>query len=623
MNNYNYALIGNCTTAALISDECSIDWLCFPFFDSPSLFGRILDKDKGGYFKICGVDTVSCRQTYLYDTAILKTVFQTKTGVFEVRDYMPRFHAYQGETYCPPEVQRDIHVISGAPEIIVDFKPRPNYGADEPHFAFEEDHIKIISKKGDFESYFLYTNLDHRKVIEGRPIVLTESSFLLLSYHEKLEEITLQKIYVEYEKTKSYWLDWCFRTKLPEKHRDLMVRSTMTLKLLTYQRTGAVVAAPTTSLPEIIGRERNWDYRYCWVRDASMIVDLYARIGHLQLATRYINFILNQLLLKHENIAVIYGINGARELVEKSLDHLSGYENSRPVRIGNDAYRQHQNDLYGELMETIYAYFFIGRGSEPYMDEEIWTTVCSLVSRVEALWRQPDCGIWERRGKMEHYVHSKMMNWVAMDRAAKIAELIGKDSYAAHCKNIAAQIKEDILTNGWSEQAQSFVMCYGSSQLDAAVLLMLHYGFLDSNDPRIVSTVRQIYKTLVKNNFTFRYVAEDDFGFPENAFIVCTFWMVNALYLIGEEEKARSMFENICSCANQFGLFAEDIETTTRRLTGNFPQGYSHLAFIQTVLLLETDYNWSHMHGVKKWLESHKHRQVHLPQDQTPKTEEA
>ena len=623
MKNYDYALIGNCTTAALISCECSIDWLCFPFFDSPSLFGRILDKDKGGHFKISATDVVSMHQMYLYDTAILKTVFETKQGIFEVRDYMPRFHAYQGDTYCPPEIQRDIHVIRGKPQIVVEFNPRPNYAADEASFVFEGSHIKILSKKADFESFYLYTNLDHKKVINGEPIELRESSFLLLSYHEKLEEIDIQKIYVEYEKTKSYWLDWAFRTRLPKKYRDMVIRSTITLKLLTYQRTGAVVAAPTTSLPEIIGGERNWDYRYCWVRDASMIVDLYARIGHMQLATRYINFVLNQLLLKHENIAVIYGINGERDLVEKSLDHLAGYENSKPVRIGNDAYRQHQNDLYGELMETIYAYFFISRGAEPYMDEEIWTTVCSLVSRVEALWRSPDCGIWERRGKMEHYVHSKMMNWVAMDRAAKIARLIGKHNFAGHCQKVAAEIKEDIMANGWNERVQSFVMCYGSDQLDASILLMLHYGFLENNDPKVISTVRQVYKQLVKDKFTFRYIAADDFGFPENAFLVCTFWMINALYLIGEEEKARDMFENILQCANRFGLFAEDIETSTRRLTGNFPQGYSHLAFVQTVLLLETDYNWSHMHGVKKWLESHKNRQIPLPTEETPKKEGA
>jgi alpha,alpha-trehalase len=615
MTNYDYAMIGNCTTAALISSDCSIDWLCLPFFDSPFLFGRLLDKDKGGYFKISGVDTVRQSQNYIANTAIFKTIFETKNGVFEVRDYMPRFHTIGGEVYCPPEIQRDIHVLSGKPKMIVEFCPKPNYALSEPEFIFEDHHVKILSKTGDFNSTYLYSNLDYKKIINGEPIELSGSSFLLLSYYEKLEEIKFNKIYVEYEKTKSYWLDWVYRTKLPDKYQAMVVRSTITLKLLTYQRTGAVVAAPTTSLPEIIGRERNWDYRFCWVRDGSMIIDLYARIGHMKLSGRYINFILNRMLLKHEDIAVVYGINGERVLVEKSLEHLSGYENSKPVRIGNDAYRQRQNDLYGEFIETIYAYYFIHQRDKSQMDEELWTNICSLVTHAQRIWKQPDCGIWERRGEMKHYVHSKMMNWVAMDRAAKIATLIGKKEYAKQWRETATEIKEDILTRGWSDKVQSFVMCYDCDHLDASTLLMLHYGFLDRKDPRIVSTVKQIHKHLVKNNYTFRYMEEDDFGFPENAFLVCSFWMINALYLIGEEDQARKMFEHISKCANQFGLFAEDVETSTTRLTGNFPQGYSHLAFIQTVLLLETDYNWSDVYGVRNWLETYAHRQpVSRPQ---------
>ncbi len=604
----NYAIIGNCTTAALISDECSIEWLCLPFFDSPSLFAQILDEQKGGCFKISAVDLIKKTQSYLPDTTILKTTFHTKQGIFEVRDYMPRFHTSLGEVYCPPEIHRNIQIISGNPQIIIDFKPKPNYALGDPLYVFTDNYVEIISQKGDYDNFFLYTNLDNHKVITGEPIELKEPSFFLLSYHEKLENITLNKLYVEYEKTKSYWLDWIYRTKLPEKYISMTVRSTITLKLMTYEKTGAVIAAPTTSLPEIIGKNRNWDYRFCWVRDASMIIDLYTRMGHVKLAAKYINFILNRMLLKHENISVMYGINGEKELVEKELSHLSGYESSRPVRIGNDAYRQKQNDVYGQLMETIYAFFFINPQDETYF-EEIWTVVCSLVKYVEDSWKEPDCGIWERRGERRHYVHSKMMSWVALDRAAKIAQFLGKTKYSEKCRISASKIKEDILNQGWNSDINSFVMCYGSNQLDASVLLMLHYGFLDRQDPRIISTVKKTYEQLVRNNFVFRYLEEDDFGLPENAFIVCTFWMINALYLIGEEKKAREMFENILKCANPLGLFSEDIEITTKRLTGNFPQGYSHLALIQTVLLLETDYNWSDVSGLKKWLSNPEHKQ--------------
>jgi len=592
-NPYDYAIIGNCTSAALVSPECSIDWLCFPFFDSPSLFARILDDQKGGYFRIWGVDTLKVEQSYLLNTPIVKTVFETKDGVFEVRDYMPRFVNSRGDVYCPSEIHRDIHVVRGRPKITIDLKPRPNYAYSDARFSLQEDYIKITSQKGEYNSFYLYCNLDHGKVLSGEWMELTESTYFLLSYHEKLDRVNLDKIYLEYEKTKSYWMDWSFRTKLPSKYKEMLTRSAITLKLLMFQKTGAVIAAPTTSLPEIIGLDRNWDYRYCWVRDASMIIDLYNRIGHRHSGEQYIRFILNRMLLKKDNISVVYGINGEKELIERTLDYLDGYCSSKPVRIGNDAYRQKQNDLYGELVEVIYSYFYINRSEHQSFNEEIWTVVRSLANTVTEVWREPDNGIWEQRGERKHYVHSKMMSWVAMDRAAKIAKFIGKDSYAQRCLSVASEIKQDILRQGWNDKVGSFTMSYGGCDLDAANLLMLHYGFLDPNDSRIVKTVHKTFEQLVRNDFVMRYTSSDAFGLPQNAFIVCTFWFINALYLIGERERAREMFERLIRCANRYGLFSEDIEISTKRLTGNFPQGYSHLAFIQTALLFETEYNWS------------------------------
>ncbi|MDD5439804.1 MAG: glycoside hydrolase family 15 protein [Candidatus Omnitrophica bacterium] len=591
---YDYAIIGNCTSAALVSSECSIDWLCMPFFDSASLFGKILDDKKGGYFKISSPNTRTIEQNYLVNSPILRTVFTTDDGVFEVRDYMPRFVTGADEYYCPSEVHRDILLISGKPKICVELKPRPNYGLSDVAYQCEHGRIKIVSANGKYVSCYLYSNLDHKKIIGGEPIELTGSSFLLFSYHEKLGTVDIDKVYYEYEKTKTYWLDWVRRSVLPPKHKNLMIRSAVTLKLLTFQRTGAVIAAPTTSLPEIIGKDRNWDYRYCWIRDASMIVDLYMRIGHYHSAKNYINFVLNRLLLKDENVSIVYGINGEGVLTEKILDHLDGYMGSRPVRIGNDAYRQVQNDIYGHLIEAVYTYFVINKNREKAsIDEEIWTVVRATSTNVIEKWRDPDNGIWEQRGQPRHYVHSKVMSWVAMDRAAKIAVFINKPHYATSWRLVAEEIKSDVLKNGWSEKAQSFSMYYGSDDLDAANLLMLHYGFLQKDDPRIVSTVRQAYACLTSNDFTFRYVCRDEFGLPQSAFIVCTLWMINALYLIGDEKTARAMLENLLNCANAFGLFSEGIDAATRRLIGNFPQGYSHLALIQTMLLLETNYNWS------------------------------
>lgn len=592
-NNYNYALIGNCTSAALVNHDCSIDWLCLPFFDSASVFARILDEEKGGYFKIWAKDIISVEQSYLYHTPIVKTVFTTKDGVFEVRDYMPRFSTNNADVYCPSEIHRNIFLVRGNPTITVELNPRPNYGLGPAKLSVHPEYLKISSLHGDYNSFYMYSNLNLEDIRQGKEIVLKESAYFLLSYHEKIEAVNQDKILMEYERTKGYWLYWVYRTRLPQKHKEMLIRSIVTLKLLMFQRTGAVIAAPTTSLPEIIGHERNWDYRYCWVRDASMIVDLFSRMGHARSALKYINFILNRMLLKEHDISVMYGINGEENLEERFLEHLSGYEGSRPVRIGNQAYQQKQNDVYGELIETIYTSFVVDARSDLLINEEVWTVVRSLARKVEEVWREPDCGIWERRGPMQHFVHSKVMSWVAMDRAAKIAQYIGKNQYADRFMNVARDIKEDILKNAWDEELKSFVMYYGSKDLDASNLLMFHYEFLDKEDPRMVQTVLKTQSNLVKDGYVLRYSADDEFGKPQNAFIVCTFWMINALYLIGREQEARDMLDRVMSCANKFGLFSEDVETDTGRLTGNFPQGYSHLAFIQTIFLLETQYDWS------------------------------
>jgi len=595
MENYNFGIIGNCTSAALVSADASIDWLCLPFFDSSSLFARILDKDKGGYFKITGVNTKKITQAYLSNTAILKTVVETEDGVFEIRDYMPRFKQNQNEYYCPSEIHRDIMVISGSPKVIIELDARPNYALGEGRYIMSDQYLKIISTAGIYNSFYLYTNLDREKIVRREPITLTRTtSYMLLSYHEKIGGVDENRVYIEYEKTKSYWLDWCYRTQVPVQYRAMVLRSIITLKLLMFQRTGAVIAAPTTSLPETIGTPRTWDYRYCWVRDASMIIDLYARLGHGRSSFRYINFILNRMLLKHENISVMYGINGERDLDEQQLEHLRGYMDSKPVRIGNNAHAQVQNDLYGELIEMIYTYLNLNIRREDFVNEELWTVVRSLVNQIRLVWRQPDAGIWEFRAINNHYLHSKLMCWVAMDRAAWIAQFFQNPSYAKQCCALADEIKKDILEKGWNPQRQAFTAYYGAEHLDAANLLMMHYGFLPADDPRIISTVRKSYEELVCNQFAFRYRENDDFGRPESAFLVCTFWMINALYLIGEKDKAFAMFENALAHANYLGLFSEDIDVATGRLTGNFPQGYSHLAFIQTVLLLETNYNWQY-----------------------------
>lgn len=595
-DNYHYGLIGNCTSAALVSRDGSIDWLCLPFFDSPSVFAQILDQEHGGFFKISGVRTTDISQRYVDDTAVLKTMFETEYGCFEINDYMPRFAMGYKDYYCPSEVHRSIRVLSGHPRIQVNLNPMPNYALGRATYEMQDDYVKMISTQGSYMSFYLYSNLEMQDVVEGNEIVLPAYSYVVLSYHEKLEKFSMEKIYHQYEKTKVFWLDYVDQMRYPTRYRDHVVRSAITLKMLSFERTGAIVAAPTTSLPEVIGGERNWDYRYCWIRDGGMTIDLYSRIGDTQTSERFMQFILQRLPFKNDPIQIMYSIEGEKGLEERVYDHLEGYEGSSPVRIGNGAYNQKQNDLYGQLIEAIYTFFLfdqeVKHRDKVQINEEIWTLVRSLVKHIMQVWQETDSGIWEFRGLEQHFTYSKLMSWTGMDRAAKIATFLGKHQYVDSWQQLADRIKDDILVNAWNETAQAFTMYYGSDAFDASNLLMLHYNFLPPTDHRIVSTVMQYYKRLVKNGFMFRYDVEDDFGMPENAFIVCTFWMINALYITGEREKAQHMFDNILKYRNHLGLLSEDIEIYTGRLTGNFPQAYSHLALVQSAFTLETDYNW-------------------------------
>ncbi|GIX46973.1 MAG: glycosyl hydrolase [Candidatus Tectimicrobiota bacterium] len=595
-DNYHYGLIGNCTSAALVSAEASIDWLCLPFFDSPSLFARILDDEKGGHFQIQGVNTKAITQRYIQDTAILKTIVETAEGCFEIHDYMPRYSLGPGNYYCPSEVHRAIRVLSGQPRLRVDLEPRPNYALGGVVYEFYEEYVKLISTRGGYMSYYLYSNLDLEALVRGEVVTPPPYAFIVLSYHEKLASFTPDRIYHELEKTKAYWLDYVDQIHYPYRYREAVVRSVITLKLLSYQRTGAVLAAPTTSLPEVIGQQRNWDYRYCWMRDGGMTIDVYARVGDFETSAQFMHYIIQRLPLKNDPIHLMYSIDGHQVADEQLLDHLAGYAHSRPVRIGNNAHRQRQNDLYGNLIEAIYTFLrfnhTIKSRERVQVNEEIWTLVRSLVNHIRQVWRQPDSGIWEFRGAERHFTHSKLMSWVGMDRAAKIAAFWRRTRYIDSWRALAEEIKADILRHGWNDQVQAFTMYYGSDALDAASLLMLHYNFLPPDDPRLVSTVQQCYRHLVKNGFMFRYRVADDFGEPENAFIVCTFWLVNALYLIGEKAKARELFEHMLKYRNHVGLLSEDIEVYSGRLTGNFPQAYSHLALIQSAFVLETAYNW-------------------------------
>jgi len=588
MENLDYGVIGNGKTAALVSSKGSIDWLCLPSFDSPSVFARILDKNKGGYFGIEVDKDYVTNQRYVKSTNILSTSFVSKEGSFEVIDFMPRYRTGDNDYYIPSEVYRYIRYISGAPRFKINYRPAMNYAADTSVNESFPKFIKTISSANGRDNMFLYSSLKADAILNETEITLEKDEFLLLSYHQKLIPIDIDRIYLEYQRTKVYWLNWNNRSKKFSEYNDVISRSLLILKLMSYQDTGAVIAALTTSIPETIGEVRNWDYRFCWIRDASMSIETLLKMGHQSAARRFMGFIQRILKSKSDSFQIMYGIDGSRLLKEEILPHLSGYENSNPVRIGNAAYNQRQNDSLGYLMDVIYHYYkhFPGTLNEI---EEMWGIVKTIAKDVIASWHNTDQSIWEFRNIEKHFVFSKVMCWVALDRATDIAAYIGMKDYENQWKAEAQRIKEDVFTHGWNAEIQSFTQSYDSYDMDSSLLLMEQYGFIKANDPRYISTVQRIKSELFHNGLMYRYKNSDDFGAPTSSFTICTFWLVRALYVTGNREEAREMFNQLLSYSNHLGLFSEDLDFTTKRQLGNFPQAYSHLALINTAALFSTD----------------------------------
>ncbi|MBN2348679.1 MAG: glycoside hydrolase family 15 protein [Bacteroidales bacterium] len=585
MNNLNYGIIGNCRTAALISDTGSIDWCCLSEFNSSSIFAKILDNNKGGSFEIIVDEGYHISQSYIARTNILVTKFDHGENRFEVVDFMPRYLSESNEYYSPPDIIRYVKHKSGNPVFKVKYDPRLEYAKFPTKTTINKLYIKSFTKQGTYDSIYLYSNLDKKDIISGDSIKLSSDAYFLLSYNQKIFTPTLERAYLKLQRTKVYWLNWSERTRKYALYNDEILRSALVLKLLSYSKTGAVLAAVTTSLPESLGEIRNWDYRYCWLRDSAMVIKVLTNLGHVKVAKRYLNFIIDILPDKDEKIQIMYGINREKKLTEKILDHLSGYENSQPVRIGNDAYRQKQNDIYGILMEVMYQQFNIFQISLEN-GEALWTIIRSIVKIVKRNWKKPDRGLWEIRSGHKHFTFSKVLCWVAIDRAIKVAELIRKSEYSKEWSKTREAIKTDIYKNAWNENKKAFTQFYGSTDMDASNLLMESFGFIDALDEKYISTVKATQHELSRNGLMYRYKNNDDFGQPSSSFTICTFWLINSLYKIGEKKQAIKLFEQLLTYSNHLGLFSEDIDFDTKRLLGNFPQAYSHLALVETAILL-------------------------------------
>ena len=590
MKNLNYSVVGNCRTAAIVSEKGSVEWFCLPDFDSPSVFGKLLDEEKGGSLEIIVSSEYVISQQYIAHTNVLVTTYKSeKEGCFDVVDFMPRYKiGDDSDYYTPAEFYRMIRLTGGHPKFKVIYNPKLNYADGEILNKLGPTFIKTYLK-GDLENtIYLYSSIDFTSIMNNKEITLSKNEFLLVSYNQKVIDIGMERVNLEYSRTKLYWLNWSNRSKKYTSFDEYIERSILILKLMSYQPTGAVLAAITTSIPEVIGDVRNWDYRYCWLRDASMSIETLIKIGHRGSAKRFMKFITNILHSKSDCFQIMYGIHYERDIKEIELKHLKGFKGSSPVRIGNAAYCQKQNDIYGYLMNVIYLYYQYFSGTLNEI-EDLFEVVKHIGRIVLKEWRNPDSGIWEIRNKKEHFVSSKVMCWVALDRAAKISSMLHNEHYAKLYYNEAKLIKQDVFENGWKEEIQSFSQAYSNLDFDSSLLLMEKYGFISASDPRYKKTVNAVYSNLSYKGLMFRYNNNDDFGKPRSAFTICNFWMVRGLYVTGRREEALNMFEKLLSYSNYAKLFSEDIDFDTKQQMGNFPQAYSHLALIDTALLFSKE----------------------------------
>ncbi|MDA1220175.1 MAG: glycoside hydrolase family 15 protein [Chloroflexi bacterium] len=597
----DHGIVGNMRTVALIGINGSVDWFCCPNFDSPSIFAAILDENKGGYFKIAPTcDGVTHRQLYWPETNVLVTRFLSPDGVAEVIDFMPV--DYQGHEHEVDQLIRRVNIVRGTMALRMECFPAFNYARDEHEIRLNESGAMFVTPNARMQ---LSTTLPLTQ--QGNGLVcdftLYEGQTVTFSVAQVEDESYISCGYSEgesehlFEETVEFWRRWLSKSTYRGRWREMVERSALVLKLLTYEPTGAIVAAPTCSLPESIGGGRNWDYRYTWIRDAAFTLYALLRIGFTEEADKFMGWIEARAgeLNPDGSLQVMYGIDGRHQLNEEILPHLEGYKGSGPVRVGNGAYCQLQLDIYGELMDSVYLYNKYGSP----ISYNFWTHLSRLTDWVVDNWQRTDEGIWEVRGGQQHFVYSKLMCWVALDRAIRLADKRSFPADRARWLTARDQIYREIMEKGWSDERQAFVQSYGSDTLDASNLMMPMVFFMSPTDPRMLKTLEAVDRPpenggLVSNSLVYRYDVNktpDGLDGEEGTFNICTFWLVEAMTRAGRLDRnrlneARLMFEKMLSYSNHLGLFAEEIGPSGEAL-GNFPQAFTHLALISAAFNLD------------------------------------
>ncbi|WP_447968972.1 glycoside hydrolase family 15 protein [Nitrospira sp. M1] len=593
----DYGIIGDLHTVALVGLDGSIDWCCLPHFDSPSLFGSILDHKAGGHFKIAPVQEGNTRQMYLPETNILLTRFLQDEGVGELTDFMPVESDEPGYRPRRHQIIRMVSVVRGQVRFRLECEPAFNYGRDT-HTA------EIIGRGAIFRTATSTVGLVSPiplKVREGTAykeflVKQGESLTFFLEFADNNGETDLlanpETGNEAFQNTSAFWQRWLGQCQYDGRWREMVHRSALTLKLLTYAPTGAIVAAPTTSLPEHIGGPRNWDYRYTWIRDAAFSLYGLLRLGFTVEAARFMDWLNARCheLNPDGSLQLVYGIDGRRDLAEEELNHLDGHRGSRPVRIGNGAANQLQLDIYGTIMDAVYLY---NKHGSP-ISYDLWVNLCRLLDYVCKNWEQPDEGIWEVRGGRQHFVYSKVMCWVALDRGIRLADSRGYPGNRARWMAERDRIYTDVMEKGWNPKVGAFVQSYGSEALDASNLIMPLVFFVSPTDPRMLSTIDRTLEQLALGSLVYRYevgkAASDGLEGEEGTFSLCTFWLVEALTRAGRLTEARLIFEKMLSYTNHLRLYAEEVSHTGEQL-GNFPQAFTHFGLITAASNLDLALN--------------------------------
>ncbi|SHG10868.1 glycoside hydrolase family 15 protein [Bradyrhizobium erythrophlei] len=574
----DYGLIGDCETAALVGRDGSIDWLCWPAFDSDACFAGLLGTHRNGRWLMAPAEEVTkTSRRYWDDTLILETRFETANGAVALIDFMPP----RGSA---SDVVRLVRGVSGRVRIMMQLVIRFGFGIDIPWVKRTEDgallaicgqDMTVLRTPVETRGEDLTTVADFW-VGEGEtiPFVLTYGPSHLPVPKPINPADALQA-------TEDFWTEWCSHCTYAGEHRDLVMRSLITLKALTYGPTGGIVAAPTTSLPEKLGGKRNWDYRFCWLRDATFTLLALMNSGYTEEASAWHNWLLRAAAGSPANMQIMYGIMGERRLLEWEAGWLPGYEGAQPVRIGNAAHAQLQLDVYGELMDA----FHQSRVAKLKLDDGTWDLERAVVQHLAEVWNHPDHGIWERRGDGKHYVSSKVMTWVAFDRAIKSVEQFGFDAPVERWRVLRDEICRDVCEKGFDARQNTFVESYGSQLLDASILMLPAVGFLPASDPRVLGTIAAIEQHMMRDGFVLRHdprEISDEVQPIEGAFLACSLWLADAYVLAGELDKAQALFDRVVSVANDLGLLAEEYDSGLARQTGNFPQALTHIALINT-----------------------------------------